>query len=105
LKEDDRRNATIKCISDCQFFTLTKRDYQEMLSNAEARTKELTIQFLKQVPFMKSITKRQMEHIIIGMETKQFIKNQVVCKQGDPSLFVFIVREGEFEITLSHEIV
>lgn len=54
---------------------------------------------------MKSITKRQMEHIIIGMEIKQFIKNQVVCKQGDPSLFVFIVREGEFEITLSHETV
>jgi len=54
---------------------------------------------------MKSITKRQMEHIIIGMETKQFIKNQVVCKQGDPSLFVFIVREGEFEITLNYETV
>ena len=31
------------------------------------------------------------------LEKKDFIRNQIVCKQGDPSLQVFIVSTGVFE--------
>ena len=57
------------------------------------------IDFYKSIPFLRNSTKTYLEKLNHSFEPKQFIRNQEIYKEGDPSDMVYLVKYGEFEIT------
>lgn len=59
---------------------------------------EKQIEFFKNVPFLKMMTKTQIQKTIYGIEKMDCIRNQVVCSEGQNPTAVYIVASGEFEL-------
>lgn len=56
------------------------------------------VNYLKDIPFLKDITKTKLAKFTYFFEEKEFRRGQVVYTEGQPCKFVYIVKEGEFEL-------
>lgn len=68
------------------FETLAKKEYDKK------------IKFFESLPFLKHWTKNQIQKLMPAFAVKNFVRNQTVYSQGDPSDYIYIVEQGEFEI-------
>lgn len=93
------RAATITCIEDCHFAVMSKNDYEKVLQKIELKKMQKIIDFLHQLPFFKVWTKTSLSKLHYSFEERQFIRNQVVYREGDESSMVYIIKQGEFEVT------
>lgn len=98
LLKNQPRAASIKCLTNCHFAVLSKVDYMKVIGKAEAKFLDKKIQFLQETPFFAKWSKKQLEKVSYYFAYKSYKRNQVVFTQGSPSLFVYLVRSGEFEL-------
>ena len=56
-------------------------------------------EFFRQIPFLSVLPRRLMTNLHLSMTKKRYKRGQVVCKEGDPSDYLFIVCKGEFEVS------
>ncbi|MBT4482511.1 MAG: cyclic nucleotide-binding domain-containing protein [Candidatus Latescibacteria bacterium] len=54
--------------------------------------------FLSSVPIFYSLSSRQLEKVLNIVHVRRFEDGDIVFRQGDPGLGMYIVREGEVEI-------
>ncbi len=86
------RAATIKCTNDCHFAVMSKESFQNILKNKIQKTKLEQMGVLQNLPFFRVWTKTQLLKIVnFIIEPKNFIKNQLVYREGDPADTIFIV--------------
>lgn len=55
------------------------------------------IDFLKKMPHFSHWTKNALSRLTYYMPPKKYYRNQEIFKEGEPSDYVFVVLEGEFE--------
>ena len=56
------------------------------------------VDFLKNMPQFKHWSKNALSKLTYYFERIQYLRNQIVFKEGDQCLKVYIVFDGEFEV-------
>lgn len=69
-----QRAATVKCVTNCKFATMSKNDYQDLLHKIDEKNTEKKIDFFKNVAFMNPMSRTQILRAIIGLEKKSCIR-------------------------------
>jgi CRP-like cAMP-binding protein len=78
---------------------MSKENFQTILKNKVRKGKLEQMDVLQSLPFFRVWTKTQLLKVVnFLLEPKQFIKNQIVYSEGDPSQSIFIIRKGDFEV-------
>eukprot|EP00347_Sterkiella_histriomuscorum_P012371 403368842 len=93
------RAATIKCMTDAHFLVLQKKDYEQILGRFEEANMNKFVEFLKQMPHFNHWFKNALSKLTYYFTRQKFIRNQTIYKEGDICRFIYIVLDGEFEIT------
>jgi hypothetical protein len=99
LLSNQPRLATVKSISDCYFAVLEKEDYGQMLKKHELRLMSQKLEFLGQLPFLNHHTLLQLRRIVHSFTVQNFTINHTVFSQGQSPTHVYIIKEGNFEIS------
>ena len=86
----NKRSATVRCITDCEFAVMNKTDYRSILANIERKRREKFVEFFKHMPIFKSWTPRELHNVIYKLETQEYIYKQSVFEQNkyDPHIFI-----------------
>lgn len=85
-------------MTHCKFATMSKANYQKVLSKIQQQNREKMINFLKQIPFISHMSKNTIGKIMYAIEKVPFIRGQNVVKEGDPAEYIYIVNQGEYEV-------
>lgn len=99
LIKDQPRAASILCDVDCHFAVLSKDDYLNIIGKIESRKLELFIEFLHDIPTFRTWTKKKLELLTYHLSKVPYKRKQVVFSIKSPPEYVYIVQEGEFELT------
>lgn len=98
LIDNKPRAATIKCESDCIFATMERSDYTKTLSRIENRNINKVIDFFKDLPYFENYGRAALNKIRFNFSRIKFKRKHIIYKEGDPSDFVYIVINGDFEL-------
>ena len=102
LIENKPRSATIQCVEDWIFAVLNKQEYTKVLLKIEKKIMNEKALFLKSVPYFSKWTNMAVNKFTYYFHDKSFIRNQEVFKEGQKVEYVYIVKQGEFELTKSN---
>ena len=94
-----KRAGTLQCMTECVFATMTKVEYQQALEYADLKYKERLIEFFRTVPYLKNLTKVQLTRTVNSIQKVSHLRGQQVCKEGCPANQVYIIAQGEYEIS------
>lgn len=98
LVKDQPRAASIRCLTECHFATLDKKDYMTILGNITLKKIDALTAFLQNLPVFKSCMNKTVQRLSYYFKPVKYIRNQLVYDQGDPSDYVYIVKSGEFKL-------
>ena len=76
------RKATIMCLTDCYFATIDKESYNRVLAKEKVKEQKMMVEFLRQLPFIRHWTKRQLEKLVLDFHMTTYTRNQVIFRQG-----------------------
>ena len=93
------RAASIKALEDCSFATLSKKDYDNIIGQAMRRDFEAKTTVLINIPAFKHLTRNTLKMLTFYMKEKTYNKNTILFNEGDPVKGLFLVKEGEFELS------
>eukprot|EP00347_Sterkiella_histriomuscorum_P015778 403355716 len=99
LIEQKPRMASIRCIQNTHFAVISKQDYIKVLGIIERKKYNERIQFLRQLPYFSQLTKTSLGKLTYQFIDLKTIKNQVLYREGEPAEYVYIVKDGQFEVT------
>jgi cAMP-binding proteins - catabolite gene activator and regulatory subunit of cAMP-dependent protein kinases len=99
LESSKPRAASIKCKSDSHFVALEKVDYNRMIAKMVRDKRDFIVNFFSSLPIFSNMTKGSLAKLTYNFREKDYIKNQVVYKEGDFAVDAFIIVEGEFLFT------
>ena len=75
---------------------LAKNDYNSILGLIERRAYQDKINFLKNIPTISLLTRTSLGKLTYYFNVKKLIKGAFLYKEGEPSDYVYIVKQGEF---------
>ena len=52
-----------------------------------------------QIPFFRDLPRKEFNKFHLCLTKKSFQRGQLVCKEGQPSDYIFIISKGEFEVS------
>lgn len=96
---NEPRKASIRCLEDCHFAILSKNDFNRALGAIERRKYNERIIFLQSLPYFSKLTKTSLGKISFQFVDRPIIKGQVLYKEGEDAEYVYLVKEGQFEVT------
>ena len=85
------RLATIRCATSCVFAVLQKKQYIDILKNAEQKNIVKAIDKLAEIPIFKRWSFDSLKDIYLNSEIVQFRKGETVFLKGDTSDAVYFV--------------
>lgn len=91
--------ASIRCFSETHFAVLSKQNFNKVLGVIEKKKYNEKVQFLRSLPFFSQLTKTSLGKITYLFTDVATIKNQCLYKEGEPAEFVYIVKNGQYEVT------
>jgi hypothetical protein len=95
----DRRAATIQCLTDCHLAAISKESYQRVVQKIDQRKMRKLIDFFKNIPFLSKNSQTYLIKLHYNFEQRNFIRNQVLYAEGDVVNYIYLIKEGEFEVT------
>lgn len=99
LMSNKPRSGTIQCWEDSKFAVLNKANYNKIFMKLDKKKLNDKITFLKCVPFFSKWTNMALSKFWYDFYDTSFIRNKTVFKEGQKADFVYIVKQGEFELT------
>lgn len=100
LLRDLPRAGTTQCLTECFFAIVSKDSYIKLLRKGEMEVNIQMMNFLKQIPYIKSWIAKEISQMKYLMKTERYEKRgMILAKEGTACNKIFIFREGEFEIT------
>jgi len=104
LLDNRPRAATIKCREDCEFAVLDKQYFNDILKEKEQKKLFENVDFLSSMKVFHDFSFAALKSLFYHtLEIKTFRK-QVIYRKGDDPHSVYIIREGEFLMSLDVEI-
>ncbi|CDW89498.1 UNKNOWN [Stylonychia lemnae] len=104
LIEQKPRMASIRCVQNTHFAVISKVDYIKVLGIIERKKYNEKIQFLRSLPYFNQLTKTSLGKLTYQFTDIKTIKNQVLYREGEPADYVYIVKDGQFEVTRKEKI-
>lgn len=95
---------TYECLSDSFFATLEKKDYYRVLEKIEIRHQNHMISFFGQIPILSHYTQFQIKKLLGYFQTKNFKHGHIVFSQLSMPTHVYVVKDGDFEISIKIKI-
>ena len=92
------RLATIRCVRDTFFAVLDKLSYQRVFARLEEIALNEKIDFLKAIPCFSHWARHALAKLTFYLLERKYIRHHAVFKEGQPSEYVYMVLEGEFEV-------
>jgi hypothetical protein len=89
---------TATATKPCEFLTLRKYDFQQILQDNHVRETSRLVSFLKGIPLFSGWTKPRLNRLVSIMSSMTCVPGQVLVKQGDTSAAVYFVRKGTLEL-------
>jgi CRP-like cAMP-binding protein len=119
LIDNKPRSATIQCLTPCFFAVLDKNSYESSLGKIQKAQMEAMIRFLQGIPQFGGAdggkeenldpdikkkktctwTKTALSRLSYYFKKVHYRRSNIVYKERDPCKFVYLVYEGEFEIS------
>lgn len=75
---------------------LTKNDYTKVIGEIEKRAYNDKINFLKNIPVLKLLTRTSLGKMTYYFENLNFTRDRTLYKEGDPADYIYIIKNGEF---------
>lgn len=97
VNQDNRRNATVKCMTKVTYGVLDKRNFDRSLNKIEQRRSHKLLEFLSGIPCFVGMKRTVIQKFVYFMEKQEYIRKQVVYSQGESAKAIYIVIKGEFE--------
>jgi CRP-like cAMP-binding protein len=97
------RQASILCREDSHFAVLSREDYTRILSKAHERMIRAKVDVLIKLPVFRKLSKGALTRLTYFFKIKRFQRKQAVYSAGDPATEVYIVKEGDFQLTKAVE--
>ncbi|KAM3129699.1 Rap guanine nucleotide exchange factor-like 1 [Paramecium bursaria] len=99
LINDAPRLATIVCETNCVFAVLNKKDYKEILYEAQQQKITEQIEQLREFQAFRNLSRRLLNILLFAFQKQEFKYKQVVYKQNDSSQqSLFLIIDGEFTL-------
>ena len=91
--------ATVRCATKTHLIVLTKEAFELVIGKMEKRILNDKINFLRNIPVFSLLTRNSLAKITCSLGKKVITKDSYLYKEGDPAKSVYIVINGEFEVT------
>jgi len=91
--------ATIRCLEESHFITLSREDYAAALIEIENKKKAAQVNFVKNIPIFSKLTRTFLTRLSHFFKPLNCTKDYFLYREGDPADRVFIVKEGEFVVS------
>lgn len=99
LLRGEKRAATITCKEPTTLAVLSKADFDTILRENQAKLLNDKINFLMSVPAFSQWSQAMMSKASYYFNEKSYVKGEVVYREGDPALDIYVVVEGEFMVS------
>lgn len=98
--EKRKRAATALCLSECDFAVLERKEYDKVVRRLEQKELNAKMEFFTGLPFLRHWTIHQIQkhRLHYFFKAESYKRNQVVLREGTPANWVYVVREGDFEM-------
>lgn len=93
------RGGSAFCLTDCYFLTLEKKDYLEHMQGFLNDKKRNIVNFLASLPFFNQMSRILLSKLTYNIHEVAFRKGQLVIREGEEPGKVFILRNGECQVT------
>ena len=102
LIKNQPRAATVVCMESCYFMTLSKDNYLRLLGKSFSKMLEEKIEFLHSLSVFSIWSKKSLEKLSYFFIHKTYKQKEIIYSKGEPSKGVFVVVNGEVELTTSN---
>jgi CRP-like cAMP-binding protein len=99
LIQQKPRMATVRASQKSHIMILTKEAFEVVIGKMEKRILNDKINFLRSIPVFALLTKNSIAKITCSLSKKIVPKDMYLYKENDPAKSVFIVINGELEVT------
>lgn len=99
LKNNTKRTASAACKSACQLVSLDFKIFRLVLKAFFEGQAAERMDYLKKVPLFNKIPHHYLEGLILHLKEKVFHKGDVIFKEGSKTDCLYIVKEGEVEVS------
>jgi cAMP-dependent protein kinase regulator len=89
------RAATCIATGNCRLWALDRISFKVIVVAASMHKREMYQSFLKKVPILESLTEMEIMTLADSLAEEQYGNNTVVCTQGEPGDYFYIIKEGE----------
>jgi len=103
LLSSQPRQASILCREDAHFAVLSREDYTRILAKAHERIIRAKVEVLVKQPVFRKLSKGALTRLTYFFKVRRFQRKQVIYSAGDSATEVYIVKEGDFQLTKAVE--
>jgi CRP-like cAMP-binding protein len=104
LLYDAPRSATVTAVCDCVLWVLSRRDFQVVMRETHAQKIAKYAEILSKIPYLSTIVDQLHMDVIAGVvEELSLLEAEDVCVAGEDAGLLFIVFDGECEVTADGE--
>lgn len=75
------------------------KDFENIIGEAVRKDFEARTSVLVNIPAFKHLTKKTLEKLTYNMKEIKLCKDSILFKEGDQSDGLYLIKEGEYEIT------
>jgi CRP-like cAMP-binding protein len=93
------RMATVTCLDNSHFMVLTKEAYEYVIGKMERRMLNDKLEFLSTLPAFSLMTKSTLSKVTFTMTKQTITKGNYLYREGDEADHVYILVNGEVEVT------
>lgn len=104
LLDNRPRAATIKCREDCEFAILDKQHFNEILKEKEQKKLYENVDFLFNMRVFHGLSFAALKSLFYHTNEMKIIRKQIIYRKGDDANSIYIIREGEFLLSIDVEI-
>eukprot|EP00347_Sterkiella_histriomuscorum_P018268 403346159 len=99
LKSDKPRQASIQCLEECELASMQKKDYLRILAKIDDKSKEELLSFFLSTPYFGHWSRSMILKLLVSFHLRKVARDQIVVSEGTKNNYLFLIKEGEFEVT------
>jgi CRP-like cAMP-binding protein len=99
LISNKTRNATVVCLEKTNFAVIRKKDYLKIIGLIETRQLNDKNFFLWSIPVFKMLTKTSLNKHQTSFTLAKFERNNTLFTENHPIDYIYLVKEGDVQIT------
>lgn len=104
LLYNSKRAATCRSSSKCKLWSVDRTSFKCIVVAAIMNKRELFRGFLSTVPILGSLTDIEVLTLADAMTVENYNDQSIVCKQGEPGNYFYIIWEGQATCTIENRV-